>query len=65
MSEMETRFADGNLSEVVRVGDTVVARAAAGEPAWVKMVKEGNGADTDESLAYLRRYRGEIGRQLR
>ena len=45
--------------------DTLAARAAAGEPAWVRMVAEGHGADDAENIAYLRRHRAEIERHLR
>jgi hypothetical protein len=44
--------------------DTLAARAAAGEPAWVRMWNEGHGAENAENIAYLRRYRAEIARWL-
>jgi Ser/Thr protein kinase RdoA (MazF antagonist) len=44
--------------------DTLAARAAAGEPAWVRMWREGHGADTAENIAYLRRHRAELERHL-
>jgi hypothetical protein len=45
--------------------DTLMARAAAREPAWVRMVAEGHGADDAENVAYLHRHRAEIERHLR
>jgi hypothetical protein len=44
--------------------DTLAARAAAGEPAWVRMWREGHGAENPQNIAYLRRHRAEIERHL-
>jgi Ser/Thr protein kinase RdoA (MazF antagonist) len=44
--------------------DTLAARAAAGEPAWVRMWQEGHGAENEENIAYLRRNRDETVRWL-
>jgi Ser/Thr protein kinase RdoA (MazF antagonist) len=45
--------------------DTLTARAAAGEPAWLRMWQEGHGAENADNLAYLRRHRVDIARWLR
>jgi hypothetical protein len=44
--------------------DTLAARAAAGEPAWLRMWQEGHGAEHAENLVYLRRHHAEIARHL-
>jgi len=44
--------------------DTLAARAAAGEPAWVRMWNEGHGAQNAANVAYLRRHRAEIERRI-
>jgi hypothetical protein len=44
--------------------DTLAARAAAGEPAWLRMWREGHGAENAANVAYLVRHRAEIEREL-
>ena len=44
--------------------DTLAARAAAGEPAYVRLWREGHGTGTAGNLAYLRHHRAEIERHL-
>jgi Ser/Thr protein kinase RdoA (MazF antagonist) len=44
--------------------DTLASRAAAGDPAWVRMWEEGHGVENAENIAYLRRHRAEIERHL-
>ena len=68
-------LADGNVSDVVRVGNMVrrmpgrwstalAAWAAAGVPAYVKLWREGHGDGAHGNLAYLRHHRAEIERHL-
>jgi hypothetical protein len=44
--------------------DTLAARAAAGEPVWLRMWREGHGAENVENVAYLARHRVEIERHM-
>ena len=44
--------------------DTLAARAAAGEPAWVRLWRDGHGAENVENVAYLLRHRAEIERHM-
>jgi hypothetical protein len=44
--------------------NTLAARAAAGDPAWVRMWREGHGEENAANIAYLRRHRAEIERHL-
>jgi hypothetical protein len=44
--------------------DTLVARAAAGVLAYVKLLRDGHGDGDAANLAYLRHYRDDIGREL-
>jgi hypothetical protein len=46
------------------VHDTLAARAAAGEPAWVRMWQEGHGTESAANVAYLRRHRDDIARWI-
>jgi hypothetical protein len=45
--------------------DTLVTRAAEGVPAYVRLLRDGHGASTPNTLAYLRHYHDAIARHLR
>jgi len=45
--------------------DTLATRAAAGDPAWVRMWREGHGTENAENIAYRRRHRAEMEGRLR